>query len=161
MIGTANIRIAHGSTTVFSSLAIAASLSAAPRQDPPPPVRRVPIVMVAGCAQKTAQPHVWRLTDVGARHESTRAGIARDEEDRLATAPLGKEVYLLVGVAEFVDAETSRMIGVRGQILAPARVNSTGMLVTGHHVVVKGLFIDGDPGRINLTSVVDLGRSCP
>ena len=35
------------------------------------------------------------------------------------------------------------------------------MLVAGHRVAVKGLYIEGVPARINLTSVVDLGAGCP
>jgi len=31
----------------------------------------------------------------------------------------------------------------------------------GHRVAVKGLYIEGVPARINLTSVVDLGAACP
>ena len=42
-----------------------------------------------------------------------------------------------------------------------SRVNATGMLVAGHRVAVKGLYIEGVPARINLTSVVDLGAGCP
>jgi hypothetical protein len=35
------------------------------------------------------------------------------------------------------------------------------MLANGHKVAVKGLFIQGPPARINLTSVVELDRRCP
>jgi hypothetical protein len=45
--------------------------------------------------------------------------------------------------------------------MSPARVNATGMLVAGHRVAVKGLYIQGVPARINLTSAVDLGAGCP
>jgi hypothetical protein len=40
-------------------------------------------------------------------------------------------------------------------------VNATGVLAAGHKIAVKGLYIQASPPRINLTSVVDLGRSCP
>ena len=40
-------------------------------------------------------------------------------------------------------------------------MNATGMLASGHKVAVKGLYIEGVPARINLTSVVDLGSRCP
>lgn len=75
--------------------------------------------------------------------------------------PSGRETYHLIGVADFVTAEESRRIGVRGKILSPSRVNSTGMLLSGHKVAVKGLYIDARPPRVNLTSVVDLGPMCP
>lgn len=118
------------------------------------------IVMVVGCASKTSVPQIWDLTRAGARVESTRAGITTAEKDQVAKQPLGRDTYQLIGVADFVDVETSRTIGDRAKILTPRRVNATGMLVSGHKVAVKGLLIDASPVRINLTSVVDLG-SCP
>src|SRR4051794_5775509 len=127
----------------------------------PTPPPRVPIVTVAGCARPTTEPEVWTLTGAGSRRESTSAGITREEQDLLAAAPPGSQRYQLVGVAEFVSPQMSRTIGVRGQLLPASRVNSTGMLVEGHQLVVKGLLIAGNPERINLTSVVDLGRRCP
>jgi hypothetical protein len=120
-----------------------------------------PVVMVVGCAAETAQPQVWTLSHAGERAESLRAGITAEERAQLAPRRLGGDTYQLIGVADFVDADTSRKIGVRGEILPPARVNATGMLAAGHKVAVKGLYIQASPPRINLTSVVDLGRSCP
>ncbi len=120
-----------------------------------------PIVLVVGCARESAQPHVWTLSHGGERSESLRAGITEEEKAQLAQRPLGPDVYQLVGVADFVDAGISRTIGVRGEILPPSRVNATGMLAGGHKIAVKGLYIQASPARINLTSVVDLGRSCP
>jgi hypothetical protein len=117
------------------------------------------IVAVVGCAAKTPAPHIWELARAGARVESTRAGITASERDQLAKQPLGHDTYQLIGVADFVDADTSRAIGDRSKILTPSRVNSTGALVSGHKVAVKGLLIEASPPRINLTSVVDLG-SC-
>ena len=122
--------------------------------------RRVPMVTVAGCAAPTDQPGVWALGHAGPRHESANAGITRDEQDVLAAATPGDQRYLLVGVAEFVDPEMSRAIGVRGRLLPVSRVNSTGVLAGGRRVAVKGVYIAGSPERINLTSVVDLGRAC-
>ena len=74
---------------------------------------------------------------------------------------LGRDTYRLIGVADFVDVATARQIGERGKILTPSRVNTTGMLVDGSKVAVKGLYIDANPPRINLTSVVNLGGTCP
>jgi len=118
---------------------------------------RAPLVMLVGCAAATTQPQIWDLTRAGAHTESSRAGITASEKDQLARQPLGQDAYQLIGVADFVDAQTSRAIGDRGAVLTPPRVNATGMLVSGHKVGVKGLFIDASPPRINLTSVVDLG----
>jgi hypothetical protein len=120
-----------------------------------------PVVLVVGCARQNAQPHIWDLIQAGAADESPRLGITTEEKAQLGTRRLGQNTYQLIGVAEFVDVETSRRIGVRGEILAPSRVNTTAMLVSGHRVAVKGLYIEGTPARINLTSVVDLGPGCP
>jgi len=120
-----------------------------------------PVVLVVGCATASAQPQIWDLTQAGAAAESPRPGITTEEKAQLGARPLGPNRYQLIGVADFVDGETSRTIGVRGAILSPSRVNTTGMLVSGHKVAVKGLYIEGSPARINLTSVVDLGRGCP
>lgn len=125
------------------------------------PAVGTPVVMVVGCARAGAQPHVWDLIHAGDRSESSRPGITTGEKAQLGARGLGQNSYQLIGVADFVDAETSRRIGVRGEILSPSRVNTTGMLVSGHRVAVKGLYIEGTPPRINLTSVVDLGGECP
>ena len=93
--------------------------------------------------------------------ESSRAGITAEEQAQLRERPLGGDTYQLIGVADFVDPDTSRKIGDRGAILTRPRVNATGMLASGHKVAVKGLLIEAKPARINLTSVVDLGPSCP
>jgi hypothetical protein len=120
-----------------------------------------PVVMVVGCARASAQPHIWDLIHAGDRLESSRLGITTAEKVQSATLPLGGNTYQLIGVADFVDADTSRKIGVRGEILPSSRVNTTGMLVSGHRVAVKGLYVEGNPARINLTSVVDLSGRCP
>jgi hypothetical protein len=118
---------------------------------------RAPLVMLVGCAGKSAQPQIWDLTRAGARTESSRAGISASERGQLARQALGQDAYQLIGVADFVDTQTSRTIGDRGAILTPPRVNATGMLADGRKVAVKGLLIDATPPRVNLTSVADLG----
>jgi len=120
-----------------------------------------PVVLTVGCARPGAQPHIWDLTRAALPLQSPRPGITAEEKLQLEARPLGQHHYQLIGVADFVDAESSRKIGVRGEILSPARVNATGMLAAGHRVAVKGLYIEGVPARINLTSVVDLGAACP
>jgi hypothetical protein len=122
---------------------------------------KAPVVALVGCAGRSASPHIWSLSHASQRTESSRAGISTSETEQFGRRALGQGVYQLIGVADFVDAETSRTIGARRDILSPARVNVTGMLVSGHKVAVKGLYIEGSPPRINLTSVVDLGVDCP
>jgi hypothetical protein len=119
-----------------------------------------PVVLAVGCARPGAQPNIWILSHVGERSEASRPGITTEEKEQLLQRPLGQDAYELIGVADFVDADTSRTIGVRGEILSRSRVNATGMLSNGHRVGVKGLFIQGSPPRINLTSVVDLASQC-
>ena len=120
-----------------------------------------PIVTIVGCAGKTAQPGIWTLSHASAREESSRPGISNDEKEQLEKRPLGADTYQLIGVADFVDRDTSRTIGVRGELLASSRVNATGLLADGHKVAVKGLYIAAAPPRVNLTSVVDLAAKCP
>jgi hypothetical protein len=120
-----------------------------------------PVVLAVGCAREGAQPNIWILSHVGERLESARPGITTEEVEHLSKRPLGQNTYELIGVADFVDAAASQKIGVRGQIFAGSRINATGMLANGHKVAVKGLFIQGPPARINLTSVVGLDPQCP
>ena len=135
--------------------------TAAPMSAQPSTSAGTPVVLTVGCARPGAEPHIWDLTRAAPALQSPRPGITADEKLQLAARPLGQNHYQLIGVADFVDAEGSRNIGVRGEILSPARVNATGMLAAGHRVAVKGLYIEGVPARINLTSVVDLGAACP
>jgi hypothetical protein len=122
---------------------------------------QVPVVLVVGCATPGPERHIWTLSSAGARSESSRAGITAAEKIQARERRLGQDSYQLIGVADFVDPESSRKIGDRGAILTPPRVNATGMLASGHKVAVKGLLVDAKPARINLTSVVDLGPACP
>ena len=120
-----------------------------------------PVVMVVGCAGETARSQVWVLSHAGERSESSSAGITTREKEQLAARPLGHATYELIGVADFVDSDKSRAIGVRGQILLASRVNATGVLAQGRKVAVKGLYIESTPPRINLLSAVTLGPGCP
>jgi hypothetical protein len=139
----------------------AASSAAWTPPQPRPNTPKSPMVLAVGCARKGAQPNIWLLSHVGERTELSRPGITAEEKKHLPERLLGQDTYELIGVADFVDRDTSRTIGVRGEILSRSRVNATGMLVNGHKVAVKGLFIQGSSARINLTSVADLGPRCP
>jgi hypothetical protein len=153
----------RGWTKQMAGAAVAIGVGAAGAQTFAQPAASggAPVVLVVGCARPGAQPHIWELNKAAPPLQSPRPGITAEEKVQLEGRPLGQNRYQLIGVADFVDAETSRKIGVRGEILAPARANATGMLVAGHRVAVKGLYIEGVPARINLTSVVDLGAGCP
>ena len=153
-------RVARMSACAAIALVVASSRARTLAQSLTMPPK-APVVALVGCAGRSASPHIWNLSHASQRTESPRAGITANERERFGKRALGQGVYQLIGVADFVDAETSRTIGARRDILPPARVNATGMLVSGHKVAVKGLFIEGSPPRINLTSVVDLGVECP
>ena len=142
----------------FVVTAIVAALPAASQtlQEKP----KSPLVMAAGCAAPTDQPHIWMLSRAGELSASSQPAINAAEKEQAAKRPLGQDTYQLIGVADFVDVETARTIGVRGEILPAPRVNTTAMLVNGRKVAVKGLYIEARPPRINLTSVADLGGRC-
>jgi hypothetical protein len=119
------------------------------------------VVLLVGCAEATGDPAVWTLSHAGERTETPAPGISPQERDVIAGRGLGENTYRLIGVADFVDVETSRKIGARSRLFTPARVNATGMLADGHKVAVKGLYVEARPPRINLTSVVSLASTCP
>jgi hypothetical protein len=155
-IGVARCR----QTSAVLALAVLA-VGWAPAQDPSAVAVKSPMVLLVGCAATTAEPHIWTLTHAGEPVQSSSVGITVSEKRELPSRHLGRDTYHLIGVADFVDVATSRRIGERGKILTPSRVNTTGLLVDGSKVAVKGLYIDANPPRINLTSVVNLGGTCP
>jgi hypothetical protein len=146
-----------GPSESIAFVVLVVALAPSAIQPTPAPGSTVPIVAVAGCARRTGARAVWDLTNAGTPSPSSRAGITSSDKAALAAQPPGRRAYQLIGVADFVDADTSRAIGDRGRILSRPRVNSTGVLADGRRVGVKGLLIDASPPRINLTSVVDLG----
>lgn len=119
---------------------------------------RSAIVLAIGCAAEGPAPHIWVLSRARPHVESAQPGITTAEKARLSAEPLGEATYHLIGVADFVDAATAAKIGVRGKLMAESRMNTTGALASGHKVAVKGLYVEGTPPRINLTSVADLGK---
>jgi hypothetical protein len=150
-------------TRALISIAVGAATMAADVRavGQPPVAAATPVVVAVGCAAESAQHHIWELSHASAVVTSSVLGITTKERAELGGRSLGENTYRLIGVADFVDAESSKKIGVRGEILPRPRVNTTAMLAGGHKVAVKGLYINAAPATINLTSVVDLGRGCP
>ena len=142
----------------FVTVALSASLAAS--QDGQRITVKTPVVTVVGCAATTSEPHIWALTRAGELTPSSTAGITSQEKRELQKRPMGRGTYQLIGVADFVDPEQARRIGLRAKLFSSSRVNTTGLLIDGHKVAIKGLYIEGKPARINLTSVVDLGPGC-
>ena len=146
--------------TCVTLAAVAGTTEWSPSAQSDPAVKS-PLVLVVGCAAPSSQAHIWVLSHAGERSTAATLGISEAESRDLTKRSIGRASYHLIGVADFVDADASRRIGERGKLFSPSRVNVTGMLVSGHKVAVKGLYIDARPPRINLTSVVDLGHTCP
>ena len=89
---------------ILASLTVAGGTGAASTAD-----RQAasPVVAVAGCAASSAEPHIWILSNATARVESDRPGLTVAEKAQLASQPLGRDTYRLIGVADFVDAGTA------------------------------------------------------
>ena len=82
----------------------------------------------------------------------------RDEIEEASGTPLGSRTYVLIGVADFLAPEELLDEFQRAEFTTVDSVNSTGSLVDGHRILVKGLFIENE--RINLTSVIGLTERC-
>ncbi len=127
------------------------------QQDP-----QVEIVWTVGCvALRTGDAPTWWLTSAADPTE-TRVGVfnVNQVEEAKETA-LGSHEFQLVGVAEFIDAESLLRFGDRAQFTTADQVNATNQLQDGHTVLVKGLLIEaGTVARINLLAVVGLADGC-
>lgn len=145
--------------SVCVGLALGSVVMAQSGSQPPVNPRR-PIVLVTGCARATPKPHLWQLSKASSRTETNNPGITNDEVEELKKRAGTNANYELIGVADFVAPETSREIGLRKELIPPARVNTTSTLAAGRRVAVKGMLLPATPPRINLTSVIDLGTTC-
>lgn len=134
---------------------VAYAQNASPRPNP-----RRPMVLVAGCAASTKAPHIWTLSKASARTETVNPGITEVDADEVKKRARTNATYELIGVADFLTAEASLEIGLRKQLIPGERVNTTGTLVAGHLVAVKGMLLPSTPPRLNVTSIIDLGPSC-
>ncbi len=147
--------------TVFVLAAMIAMMwpAAVQAQRPEP---QVEIVQTVGCVeQRNGDDATWWLTR-SADPTETRAGVfnVNQVEEAKETA-LGSHEFQLVGVAEFIDAESLLRFGDRAQFTTADQVNATNQLQDGHTVLVKGLLIEaGAVERINLLAVVGLADGC-
>ena len=128
-------------------------------QDPDLTTPTVNIVSSVGCA--TQDGATWTLTRAS---EPIVTGVpfsSTAEIEEAKSTPLGSSTYTLIGVADFLPVDGLLEQFQRAEFTATESVNSTGALVSGHQVLVKGLFIeDQENQRINLTSVIGLAESC-
>ena len=127
------------------------------RSDP-----QVEIVQTVGCVElRNDDAATWWLTRAADPTE-TRARVFNEPQiEEAKETPLGTREFQLIGVAEFVDAESLLRIGDRAEFTTPEQVNATNELQDGRTVLVQGLLIEeGAVGRINLLAVVGLADGC-
>ncbi len=145
-------------TSIAAALLLGVAIVPAPagaqHQDLTKPA--IEIVSSVGCATKDGAS--WTLTQAS-EPLTTDAPFSSGTEIEVAkSTPLGSRTYVLIGVTEFLAPEALLGQFQRAEFTTADSVNSTGSLVTGHRVLVKGLFIEHE--RINLTSVIGLTERC-
>ncbi len=125
------------------------------------PDPQVEIVQTVGCAEARSDGAAWWLTRAAEPTES-RSGVFNEPQvEEAKETVLGTREFQLIGVADFVDAESLLRFGNRAQFTTPEQVNATNELRDGRTVLVKGLLIEeGAVARINLLAVVGLADGC-
>jgi len=123
---------------------------------------KVDIVQTVGCAERKAgNPETWSLTKATDPKVSAQGLFNTTQVDEAKKAALGTQSFQLVGVADFLDAESLLKSGQRKDFTSNETVNATNQLRAGHRVLVKGMLIEApDQKRINLLSVVALADTC-
>ncbi len=130
------------------------------------PEPQVDIVQTVGCVEmRSGDAATWWLARA-ADPTQTRAGVFNvNQVEEAKEEALGTREFQLIGVAEFLDAESLLRFGDRAEFTTADQVNATNQLREGHTVLVKGLLIEegttaGAPARINLLAVVGLADAC-
>lgn len=146
--------------TAVTAVAIMCGVSLdVPAQESDPTKPTVPVMQVIGCAE--TDNGLWFLTRATAPKDTEHPFATFVEVEAARAASLGANRFQLVGVTDFLDAETLLTLHQRAEFTAPESVNATGQLSDGHKVAVKGLYITSvEPHRINLTSVISLADTC-
>ncbi len=123
---------------------------------------QVEIVWTVGCVQvRSGDVATWWLIRAADPEESSAGVFNTNEVEEAKDAAPGSREFQLVGVAEFLDAESLLRFGDRARFTTADQVNATNQLRDGHSVLVKGLLIEADAvARINLLAVVGLADSC-
>ena len=125
-------------------------------QDPDPDKPTIDIVSSVGCVVRDGA--TWTLTRASEPVVTRVAFSSTTAIEEAKSTSLGTGTYSLIGVAEFLPVGGLLDQFQRSEFTASESANSTGALVPGHRVLVKGLFIENQ--RINLTSVIGLADSC-
>ena len=126
------------------------------------PEPQVEIVQTVGCVElRNGDDATWWLTRAADPTETRARVFNENQVEEAKETALGSREFQLVGVAEFLDAESLLNFGDRAQFTTADQVNATNELRVGHTVLVKGLLIEaGAVTRINLLAVVGLADVC-
>ena len=126
------------------------------------PEPQVEIVWTVGCVElRDGDAPTWWLTRAADPTESRVGVFNEDQVEEARETELGSREFQLVGVAEFLDAESLLSFGDRAQFTTPEQVNATNQLGEGRTVLLKGLLIEaGAVARINLLAVIGLADGC-
>ena len=121
---------------------------------------KVPLVIVVGCAARTAE-GTWMLTNATDGIESKVLFMSAKEIEDAKKKALGNNRYKLLGTAEFVTKEELLKNEKRTEYTRPEVANATGQLQDGRKLIVKGLLITvPNEKRLNLVSVQQLADTC-
>lgn len=123
---------------------------------------KVDIVQSVGCAErKGGTPESWWLTRAADPRVVGPGMFNTTQVEEARKVALGSQLFQLIGVADFLDAEGLLKSDQRKEFTTKETANATGQLRTGHRVLVKGLLIEGaDQKRINLLTVIGLAETC-
>ena len=123
---------------------------------------RVDIVQTVGCAERRGgDPDTWWLTRVPEPTVPRSGVFSVTQIEEAGEIELGAGELQLIGVADFLDAESLLEWGERAEFTTPEQANATGELREGRKVLVKGPLIETDTvQRINLLAVVGLAETC-
>ena len=121
---------------------------------------KVPLVIVVGCASRTAE-GTWMLTNATDGIESKVLFMSAKDIEDAKKKVLGNNRYKLLGTAEFVTKEELLKNEKRAEFTRPEVANATGQLQDGRKLIVKGLLITApNEKRLNLVSVQQLADTC-
>ena len=135
--------------------------TAAVAQQPDLKKPKVDLVSVVGCV---AHPDAktWTLTRASDSVNTDTPYTSEKEIDDAKARALGAGEFRLIGTNEFVTTDELLKDPQRAVFTTKDTANTTGTLVPGAKVVVKGLLIPApNEKRLNLMSVQRLGSTCP
>ena len=121
---------------------------------------KVPLVIVVGCATRTAE-GTWMLTNATDGIESKVLFLSAKEIEDGKKKTLGNNRYKLLGAAEFVTKEELLKNEKRAEFTRPDVANASGQLQDGRKLIVRGLLITvPNEKRLNLVSVQQVADTC-